>query len=409
MTHPIGRIRVDREPIVDLLQELIRLNSVNPILQHDAPGEREIAHFLGGYLHRLGLEVDVEEVSPGRWNCVAVMGGTDCAEGHGDASGGTLILNGHTDVVPADAMKIEPFSPAVRDGRVFGRGAADMKAGLASMVMAAERIVATGLRLKGDLILAFVADEEYSSLGTEHFIGRGDRADGAIVLEPTGEDVLHTHKGYAWIKASVRGRAAHGSRPEDGINAISKASRLIGEVDALSIELGSVRHPVLGASLIHNSLIRGGSDISTVPALCEVDFEQRTLPGQTAEDVASGFHTVIRRIRQEDPDFDASVDVYFTRPPLETPVNEGLISTLTAAYRGRTGRDPALAGAGFWTDAALLSQAGIPSVLFGPIGAGFHEDVESVEIDSLVRVTEVIIDTILDFCGVADSSLSGRR
>jgi len=396
MSTSIGGISIDENKIIDLLKDLVKINSVNPLLQTKAPGEREIAEFLGSYLKRLGLKVHIDEVADDRWNCVAILRGTK-----GPNSGRDLILNGHTDVVPADAMRIEPFIPKVEAGRVYGRGASDMKCGLATMVMAAECLVEAKLDLEGDLILAFVADEEYSSLGTEHFLRQGYRADGAIVLEPSQEELIYTHKGFAWIKVKVNGKAAHGSRPEDGINAISKAAKLIAEVDARSAEISKARHPVLGPSLIHNSLISGGSDISTIPALCEVDFEQRILPGQTREDVESEFRTIIDKIKESDPEFDASADVYFTRTPLSTPENSTIVGSLRSAYRKHKGKGIGLVGGGFWTDAALLSESGIPSVLFGSIGAGFHEDIEFVEIDSLVGVTEIIIDTVLDFCGIS--------
>ena len=387
-------INISKEKIISILQDLIKINSVNPLLQHGSPGEREIAHFIGNYLENLGLEVHITEIEKDRWNCVAILRG----DKNHTSQGKNLILNGHTDIVPADAMEIDPYNPEIRENRIYGRGAADMKCGLATMIMVAEWLVNSKSPLKGDLILAFVADEEYSSKGTEVFLRQGYRGDGAIVLEPSLEQLIYTHKGYAWIKAILYGKAAHGSVPNEGINAISHAARLVEAVDEYSKELEKKIYPNLGPSLIHNSLISGGSDISTIPANCEIHFEQRTIPGQTIEDIKKDFAGIIDRLHKSDPEFNATFEVYFTRPPLVTLKDSPIVKSLEKAYQNYMGKKITYSGGAFWTDAALLSEAGIPSILFGSIGAGFHANIEYVEIESLITVTEIIIDTILDFC-----------
>jgi acetylornithine deacetylase len=216
---------------VALTRELVRVDSRNPTLVAGAPGEGRVARVLADVLTAWGFRVEVREAAPDRPNVIARYG-------DGKAGGRSLILNGHVDVVGVEGMSHAPWDPAVRDGRIYGRGSSDMKAGVAAMCAAAARAAnASGGSLDGEIIVTAVVDEEYSSLGTRALIAEGVRADAAIVTEPTGLKIMPAHKGFVWIDVIVRGRAAHGSRWDVGVDAIRLAGLLLAALDALDAEL----------------------------------------------------------------------------------------------------------------------------------------------------------------------------
>lgn len=375
------------DELQQLLIDLVAINSINPDLVPGAPGEAAIAAFIAGWLEAAGLEVTIEEVMPGRPNVVGIARGT--------GGGRTLLLNGHMDTVGVAGMT-DPFSARMKDGRLYGRGAYDMKGGLAACMMAAAE--ARKRALRGDVIVTAVMDEEYAGLGTMA-VAQRYQADGAIVAEPTELQLVVAHKGFVWLEVETQGVAAHGSRPHLGVDAIAKIGGFLVELErlgqALSLRPG---HPLLGAPSVHASLIHGGTEMSSYPARCLLSVERRTLPGETAEAVEAELVAIIERLHQSDPAFRAVVRRGLVRSPLETPQRADIVIAVRRAAEDSLGRPCDLTGVSFWTDAASLWAAGMPTVLFGPLGTGAHAAEEWVYLRSLEACVETYLATAATFC-----------
>lgn len=387
-------IPVDAAAITGLLHTLVGIPSVNPSLVPDGTGEAEIAHHLAGVCARLGMIVSQDEVAPGRPNVVAVLEGSDPARGQ------RLLLNGHTDTVGPAGMAT-PFAAEVRGDRLYGRGAMDMKAGLAAMVGAVAAVVSAGLRPRGDVVLTFAVDEEAASIGTAA-VARVHRADAAIVTEPTGLRICVAHKGFLWATIRTDGRAAHGSDYTAGIDAIIHMGRVLGALERLDREvLGRQSHPLLGRPSIHAAVIAGGEGPSTYPPACTLTLERRTLPHETTEDVRAELEAVLARLRADDPSFRATLAVTLSRPGLEVDRDADIVRSLHAAAERRTGKAPAHVGMSPWFDAALLAAAGIPTVIFGPAGEGWHAAEEYVDLPSVALCAAILAETVVDFCNAS--------
>ena len=297
------------------------------------------------------------------------------------------MLNGHLDTVGPGRME-RPFEPRIESGRLHGRGALDMKAGVAAMVAAAVRAGKRGL--SGEVVLACVADEEFASIGS-YAVAERVKAAAAIVTEPTNEQLVVAHKGFVWAEVETLGLAAHGSEADVGVDAIAAMGPILSGLGELSAELArGSSHPRLGRGSVHASLIKGGQELSTYPSRCLLQLERRTIPGETAATLAAELARIAPGAR---------VELGVEREPFEVPADALVVTTLAGQYRRLTGREPELVGAPYWTDAAALAAAGIPSVLFGPHGAGAHADEEWVEIESIERCTEVLLETIAELVG----------
>jgi len=380
---------VDREYVRETLQRLVRIDSVNPLLVPGAKGEAEIAAFVAGSLKESGLEVESFEPEPGRVSVVGTL--------RGSSGGRSLMLNAHMDTVGVIGMP-EPFSGDLRDGRIYGRGAFDMKGSLAACMAAAKALA--GERLHGDVLVAAVADEEYGSLGTRDLIARGLRVDGAIVTEPTALDVCLAHKGYLWIEVAVTGRAAHGSRFELGIDANLKMGKFLVALSDLERELRARKpHPLVGPPSLHAAKLDGGSGLSTYAALSKVQIERRTVPGETEAQAVAEIQLLVDRIAAEDPEFHATINAYFARDPFEVSPEAEIVGCLDRAAAKVRGRDARHIGDTPWMDAALLQAAGIETVVFGATGAGAHADEEWVDLESVVALAEILTATAREYCG----------
>jgi acetylornithine deacetylase len=388
----MNSIAINRRGLQTLLKELIQIKSVNPDLSKRGDGEREIARFIGSYLEGLGLRVHYQELEKNRVNVIGVY--------KGRGGGQSIMLNGHTDTVGVDRMEIEPFVPECMDGRIYGRGSLDMKGGVAAQIMAVQSLLGSQVELKGDVILAFVADEEYKSIGTEALLNEYT-ADAGLICEPTDLRIVTAHKGFSWIKIELFGRAAHGSLPEMGVDAIMKAGKVLTEVENLGSRI-SIRkkHPLLGSPSIHASLIRGGIELSTYPDYCKIELERRTLPGEDQATVTQEIDEILKTIKARDNQFKATSDVFLTRPAYEVSHEEPIIQSLSRAYQSILDEAPQFRGMGGWLESALMAEAGIPTVIFGPSGEGAHASVEYVDFDSVIRTTEVLIQLMIDFCNV---------
>jgi acetylornithine deacetylase len=380
------------DPAIRLLRDLVAIDSVNPSLVAGAAGEAAIAQAVAGHLRQIGLDVEMQEVAPGRANVIGVL------EGRG--KGRSLMLCGHVDTVGVEGMDA-PFDPVERDGRLYGRGAQDMKGGVAAMIDAA-RVIAQGtgggLRA-GRIIVAAVVDEEYASLGADALVTRW-RADGAVVTEPTDMQIAIGHKGFAWFEVQTRGRAAHGSRPREGRDAILRMGRVLRELEDLDRRLqGQPPHPLMGTASLHASIIEGGRELSSYPDRCVLKLERRTVSGETQTGVEREIEEILARLRAADAEFEASATPLFARPPYEIARDHDLPGTLARARQAHVpGDDRPFVGMSFWTDAAVLGSAGIPSVLFGPGGAGLHSVEEYVEVQDVLRCRDTLAALARGWC-----------
>jgi acetylornithine deacetylase len=371
-----------------LLSDLVAIDSVNPDLVASATGEYKIAIYIANWLERAGMEVQFIESKSGRPNIVGIARGT--------GGGKTLLLNGHMDTVGSGGME-NPHKPIIKGGRLYGRGAYDMKGGLAACMLAL--VAAKKQHLRGDVVFTAVIDEEYASLGTQQLATRF-HADGAIVAEFTELQVILAHRGFVWLEVETQGRAAHGSRPDLGIDAIVKMGKVLAELEKLDLNLRSNHtHPLLGSGSVHASLIAGGKELSTYPDRCLLTIERRTLPGETPIQIEREVQEIIEKIQNSDTSFKAVVRRGLDRAPLETPEETEIVKAVQAAARKVLKRFLPIAGVPFWTDAALLSSAGIPAILLGPSGSGAHADEEWVELASVRTCADLYLATAKEFCG----------
>jgi acetylornithine deacetylase len=338
--------------LVELVERLVAIDSVNPALVGGGAGEAEIAAFVAGWARDAGLSATVLEGTPGRPSVIVR---------NGRGSSRTLLLCGHLDTVGGSP------EPRLEGDRLYGRGAYDMKAGLAAALIACRDADA-------DVVVAAVADEEHASLGVQEAL-RELRADAAIVTEPTHRRVIVAHKGFAWAEITLHGRAAHGSMPDAGVDAISAAGPVLVRLAELDASLPS--HPLLGRGSVHASLISGGSDLATYPASCTLSLERRTLPGET--EIEAELATLLG-------DADGSYRVTLVREPFAIDPEAEIVRLVREAAGGAE-----VAGAPFWTDAAFIAAAGIPVVLYGPGGDGAHADVEWVSLADTEAVTRTLI------------------
>lgn len=376
-----------RGDAVALTRTLVAIDSRNPSLAGDGPGERACADALAAVLDQWGFAVEMQETAAARPNVVARIG---------RGGGRTLLFNGHLDTVGTEGMVHAPWDAAVRNGRVYGRGATDMKGGVAAMCAAALRAVDAGLL--GEVIVAAVADEEYESIGTRALIASGVHADAAIVTEPTRLAICPAHRGFAWLELVVHGRAAHGSRYDIGVDAITLAAAVLTELDAYQREVLTTRiHPLLGRPSLHASIVSGGLGLSTYPDRCSVQLERRTLPGETAADFAREVEEACGRVRARLTGFMADIIPGFAQLPNDVAATHPVVRTLATALE-RWGERAPVEGLPCWTDAALLSAAGIPAICFGPGDIGLaHSAEEYVEIDEIERATVVLSEFVSEW------------
>ncbi len=375
-----------RDDVIRLLSRLVATDSVNPSLVRGGAGESAVAAVVAGWARDAGLGAEVLEATPGRPSVVV--------RARGGGGGRTLLLCAHTDTVGVEGMEA-PHAPRVDGDRLFGRGAYDMKAGLAAALVACRE--AAALDLAGDVVVAAVADEEHASLGVQEVL-RTVRADAAIVTEPTELEVVVAHKGFVWLEVEVAGRAAHGSRPHLGVDAIVKAGPVLVGVGELDAALAARTHPLLGRGSIHASLIEGGGEMSSYPARCVVGLERRTLPGETAAGVEAELAGLLDRCRAADPDLRAEQRTLLVREPFEVDEGAEVVAAVRAAAADVLGAPPAIGGASYWADAAFIAAAGVPTAMFGPGGEGAHAAEEWVSIDDTVAVTRALVATAARLC-----------
>ncbi|HMD98701.1 MAG TPA: ArgE/DapE family deacylase [Terriglobia bacterium] len=380
---------LDSSRLVSILAGLVKIDSVNPDLVAGGRGERQIAEHVAAFLEAAGLETRLQEVSPGRFNALGVL--------RGRAKGKSLMLNGHLDTVGVAGME-GPFSARVEDGRLYGRGAEDMKSGIAAALVAVEALAREGLS-GGEVLVATVADEEYKSIGTRALLDGGARTDAAIVMEPTKLAVVTAHKGFVWADVVTEGRAAHGSRPDEGRDAIAAMGRVLGEIEALQRALDAAPgHPLVGHGSVHASLISGGQELSSYPAECRLSLERRLVPGEDAAALDQELSRILARLSGRDPEFRARYQLGYSARPFEVSREAPLARKLLGCARHVMGPHARFGVQSFWTDAALLAEAGIETVLFGPSGQGLHSTSEYADVESVALCAETLCECAKEFC-----------
>ena len=354
-------------------QKLVRIPSINPTLAPEGEGELAIATFARAWMLEHGMRSWLEEPAPGRPNAIG-----ECGNGKGP----TLVLCAHLDTVSATGMTIPPFDGFVEGNRVYGRGAFDMKGSAAAVLCAAASVAQR--EVDGKLLVALVSDEEYASIGAQHFVEH-HKADACILTEASEGQLILAHKGFVWVEIITSGKAAHGSRWDLGESAIGKMGRIVSAFEDFDREvLRKRRHPLVGPASQHCALIQGGTGLSTYSERCTLQIERRTLPGERTEDVLNELRHVIAKAGE-----CAELHCILERPPLTCDREQAIAGFVREAARQVTGHLPEEAGVSYWMDAALFAAAGIPTVNYGPGGAGAHDAVEWVDIDSVVQCANV--------------------
>lgn len=384
-------IRIDTDLTTRYLQAMVRVNSINPGLVPGSAGEGKIARWLAATCESLGLEVHLQETAPDRPNVIARW--------RGSGDGKSLLLTGHTDTVGIENMQGDPLDARIEAGCLYGRGSFDMKGGLASILGGVAALHSSGFAPKGDLWLGFVTDEEYGSIGTDALV-KEIRADAAILTEPTACNICVAHKGFAWLTITTHGFATHGSLYTQGIDAVAHMGRVLTTLETMEREMLPQRsHVLLGRPSVHASLINGGLGLSTYPDSCQLKIEHRLLPDETGDHVLQLWKDTLQRLTQSDPQFRADVTLDFFRPGLEVERDAPIVQSLHSALVKVTGDEPEYFGMSAWMDSAILGRAGIPTVIFGPGGAGAHAAVEYVNLADVFTCAAVLAETVTQWCG----------
>jgi len=394
--------RIDHAELVSLTRELVRIPSVYH-LEDPEGNEARAAQFVVGYLERAGFDVQTEEAASCRPNVWIVW--------EGERTGKALLFEGHTDVVTegrAEDWRHPPFEAERSGGRIHGRGACDTKGNLAAAIIAARAIKDSGVPFPGRLILCHPVDEEGMMTGIKAFIegGHADGVDGAIICEPEENQLCIKQKGALRVEVTVRGRMAHGAMPLSGVNPVTRAARFVVAVEELEREEVE-RHgedPFLGYPSLTPTILMGPEagepQINVIPSGAYVALDIRTVPNQAHEALIGRLEEILTRLKSEDPDFDATLEVIEERPPTETPMDDPLVRAMDTAYQKLTGDEPRYNGVPGATDGTFLNTwAGIPIVT---TGAGnrqipHHKD-EWVDEEELLTTCKLYAATAMYYC-----------
>ncbi|MCZ6835532.1 MAG: ArgE/DapE family deacylase [Planctomycetota bacterium] len=381
---------VDREFILSTLRDLVRINSVNPSLMDGAPGESEISDYTAALMGDLGLETQTIVGTPGRPSTLGWKRGL--------GGGKSLMLNAHYDTVGVVGMA-DPFSGKVENGQLLGRGSYDMKGALAACLGAIKILNDEGVELQGDVVVAAVADEEHGSLGTSDVI-KSCTVDGAIVTEPTQLGICLAHKGFVWVEIVTKGRAYHGSQYQEGVDANMHMGRVLQQLEPMQRHFEQLSgHPLVGPPSLHASLIQGGTAESVYSARCTMTIERRTIPGETEAQVLEVLKGMLDKLHEEDASFSATMRSTMNRPPFEVDREASIVKAVAGAVQATMNMEPKYTGENPWMDSALLSGAGVETVVIGPSGGGAHSDHEWVDLDSVYELSRILAHAVMTYCG----------
>ncbi len=381
--------RADRQRVIELLSQLVAIDSVNPSVEGSGRGEAELASFLAGFFRQLGLEVSTQEALPGRPNVLARW--------RGGRSDRTLLFQSHLDTVTASNMP-DGLQPRLEAGRLHGRGACDVKGATAAFLHSLELLAPDRGQLPADILYLGAVDEEVGFTGSRFFMEQGGRADAAVVFEPTGLQPVIAHKGALRVRLVTHGRSAHTARPDLGENAIYQMVELIRALrERVEARLPERQHPLCGPATLSVSRIFGGLQLNIVPPECYIDIDWRTLPSDTPEQVLEHLNNFLAELNREQPGIHGEVDtVLRSYQGLDTPTDAPIARTALEACRAITGQaEPA--GAPYGTDASELAPA-IPCVVLGPGEiAQAHTSDEWVEVEQVAQAAEVYAELAMRF------------
>lgn len=378
---------VNNDFITTTLVDLVRINSVNPDLEKEGAGEIEIGTYIHNTLSSLDFHSTIDTITDGRVNVVGKRSGT--------SNGRSLILNAHMDTVGVKGMN-DPFGATLKDGKLFGRGAYDMKGSIAAMLGVAKTISDQNIKLQGDLILTFVADEEYESIGTQSLL-KDISADACIVTEPTELKICLGHRGFGVYEITTHGKAAHGGLHKEGIDANLKMGKVLYELEQLSQRVTSARtHQLCGEASLHVPLINGGQSLFIYSNQCTIKVERRTLPGEEESVVYQELKNMLNQLHKEDKDFNATIKQLIWRNPHEIPKDSPIVKALSNSIGSANNTD--YIGHTWWEDSGLFGQAGIPTVIIGPKGGGIHQEEEWVNLNSVCELSAILLKTAINFC-----------
>ena len=382
---------VNKDDAVALISDLVRIESVTPWLVPGGSGEGGVAAYLRSWLAPLPVEVDVVEIAPGRFNVLATL------RGAGD--GPSLCLNAHADTVGFAGWPDEALQPRLDGDRLYGLGAADDKGCCAIALLVLRHFATRASRLRGDLVVACVADEEGQSIGTQHLVETA-RFDLAIVLEADAlPRVVVEHQGFGWIDIVVHGRAAHGSTPDVGVDAIVALGELLVRLRAWDAAHAATPDARNGRVVFHTGTVRGGTDYATYPSEAVLGIEIGTQPGETLADRVSEIEAMLAEVRNSVPGVTTDVRVRLDRDPFRATGHDALLAALHRAALARRGAPLEEVGLNAWTDAALMQAAGTPTVLLGPLGGNLHAPGEWVSIPEVLETVDLLVDAVSELLG----------
>jgi acetylornithine deacetylase/succinyl-diaminopimelate desuccinylase-like protein len=383
---------VDKNDVIGLVSELVRIDSVNPWLVQGGAGESQVARFIREWLEKLGVEVTLEEVEPGRSNLLARW--------HGTGGGDSLCIYAHMDTVGYALWPEKALTPRVEEDRIVGLGSADDKGHCAAAMLAMKSLIEAGMRLEGDLWLGLLIDEEGASSGAFHF-AEHHKPDAMLVLEPFGLGRVNiTHQGFGWLDIIVRGKAAHGSAPEVGVDAILHMAEVIVRLGKLDREkYAPTRHPLNDKIVFHTGTISGGTDYATYPDRCVLGIEIGTQPGESIQDRVAEIEAIFSDVKKTYPDFNGAVEVKLAREPFEARGHEKLWDILTSEINKEIGKPVEAAGENAWGDAQIFQDAGIPTLMIGASGDHLHAPEEWVSLSELTQLVKIVGNTTERFCG----------
>jgi acetylornithine deacetylase ArgE len=372
-----------------LLRDMVSIPSVNPMgrgLEGPELLETRLSVYLEGFFRNLGLPVTRQSVAPGRDNIIVRLDSPSAAR--------TILFEAHQDTVPTDGMAIDPFGAVIGDGRLFGRGACDIKGGMAAMLAALARLAAKPDQATASVIMACTVDEEYTFLGVQEMVRQGIKADFAVVAEPTGLNVVHAHKGVARLVVSTSGRACHSSKPEEGINAIYRMGRVLTAVERFAEQLRSRRSdPLLGPATLSVGRIGGGVSVNTVPDSCRIEIDRRVIPGEDPAATAAELLDFLRREGGIDFEIECAPP-WMSMPALSPQGADDAIARLGRAI-DRVAGSHRVFPVPFGTDASTIARSGIPAVVFGPGDiAQAHTKDEWVDLDEVEKASEILFQLV---------------
>jgi len=381
---------IEEKEVTNLLGDLISINSVNPLQDTSAKGEKELASYVREYLKNIGIKSILYPILNERPNIIGIIEGKN--------KGKNLILEAHMDTVKADNMAIDPFLPKIKEGKMFGRGACDDKGSLTSMLLAIKLLKQTNVSLKGNVYLAAVMDEEHKQRGVLHLLNQGFKFDAGIVGEPTNLDIIIAHQGCLRWRIITKGISAHSSEPEKGENAIYFMSEVINVLQKRLIPLCKEKsHPLVGSPTLSVNIIQGGTQINTIPNRCFIEIDRRMIPGENSQDILKEVDKFLDKLKKENPLLELErEDPFITSPPMQINRDEEVVQALFKCITDNRATEPKIRGVKFGTDAAIFVAQGIPTTVFGPGNiAQAHSEDEWVEIKQVAQAAEIIAQAII--------------